>query len=271
MARITALNIYPIKGCRGLALSSARVTEAGFEHDREWLIVRPDGRFLTQREEPRLALIEPVLDECNLEVRLPNGASVRMPLDAEGPQVAVTCWRDVCAAFDMGEEVARLLSDFLEHPVRLVRFDARRRRLSDPSWTQGVEATTRFADAFAWLLTCEASLEDLSSRLDEPVPMNRFRPNIVLGGVEPFYEDGIHELYTQDVRLRAVKPCGRCIVPTTDQQTGQRTGVEPLRTLRSYRYDSRVKGATFGQNLILISGAGNTLSVGQQLQATRKS
>ncbi|HEX7116008.1 MAG TPA: MOSC N-terminal beta barrel domain-containing protein [Steroidobacter sp.] len=270
MARITALNIYPIKGCRGLAVSSARVTEAGFEHDREWLIVRPDGRFLTQREVPRLALIDPFVDERSLEVRVPNGKRVRMPLDAEGPQVEVTCWRDICAAFDMGEEVAGLLSEFLEQPVRLVRFDARRRRLSDPTWTQGVEATTRFADAFAWLLLSEASLEDLNSRLEEPVPMNRFRPNIVIGGVEPFYEDGIHELYTEDVRLRAVKPCGRCIVPTTDQQTGQRTGAEPLRTLRSYRYNDRVKGAAFGQNLILISGAGATLSVGQELQATSK-
>jgi uncharacterized protein len=271
MICITALNIYPVKGCRGIALQSARVAATGFEHDREWLITRPDGRFMTQREEPRLALIETALidrqlpgDET-LRLRVPGGAELEVLPAAPGRAVEVTVWKDRCAAFDAGDEAAEFLTGYLGSPVRLVRFDARRKRPSNPDWTPGVEALNQFSDGFPWLLASEASLEDLNSRLQRKLPMNRFRPNIVVSGLPPFGEDRLHDVTAGSVRLRRAKPCARCIVTTTDQATGMRDGTEPLQTLRQFRFDRELKGVVFGQNMILIEGVGAQLRVGQEL------
>jgi uncharacterized protein len=270
IARIAALNIYPVKACRGIARERALVTATGFEHDREWLIVRPDGRFITQREDPRLALIETVLTDEVLRLRASSGRELSVPLGMRGKEVEVTCWRDQCAAFDAGEDAAAFLSEYLDSPVRLVRFDARRKRVSNREWTREVEGFTQFADGYAWLAISQASLDDLNSRLPQPLPMNRFRPNIVLEGLPPFGEDRAHEFAGDGVRLRAVKPCTRCIVTTTNQATGQREGNEPLQTLRQFRFDRALKGVTFGQNLILIEGAGRELRVGQELAVVEK-
>lgn len=270
MIRITALNIYPVKGCRGIAVDSARVAATGFEHDREWLITRPDGRFMTQREEPRLALIETALvqmaDGESLRLRVPGGAELTVPSTAQGREIEVTCWKDRCAAFDAGEEAAQFLTRYLGAPLRLVRFDARRKRPSNPQWTPGVEALNQFSDGFPWLLVSEASLEDLNTRLTRKLPMNRFRPNIVVSGLAPFGEDRLHELTGGGVRLRRAKPCMRCIVTTTDQATGTRDGDEPLRALAQFRFDRELKGVGFGQNMILIEGLGAQLRVGQELE-----
>jgi uncharacterized protein YcbX len=272
MAHVAAINVYPVKGCRGIALERARILATGFEHDREWLIVAPEGRFLTQREEPRLALIETSLTPANLQLRTPAGEALQIPLEMTGERVEVTCWRDRCAAFDAGARAAAFLSDFFGRSVRLVRFDPDGRRVSSPEWTGGAVGLSKFADAFAWLIISEASLADLNSRLPAPLPMNRFRPNIVLGGVGAFDEDRVHEFVTEGgARLRAVKPCARCVVTTTDQQTGTRDGEEPLRTLRQFRFDRQLKGVTFGQNLILIAGSGQELRVGQSLALDWKS
>jgi uncharacterized protein YcbX len=265
MISITALNIYPIKSCRGIAVSRARLTEAGFEHDREWMVVQPGGRFLTQREAPRLALIEPALDGEWLRLGAPGMDPLRVPLAAAGDPVEVTCWQDRCAAFDVGEEAASWMTTHLGTPARLVRFDAGRPRRCDPEWTRDIEATTRFADAFPWLLLSQASLDDLNSRLAAPLPMNRFRPSIVVDGLPPYGEDHVGDLVADGVRLRAVKPCARCIITTTDQSTAERDGNEPLDTLRKYRFDPYLKGVLFGQNLILIEGEGRELAVGQAL------
>ena len=263
--RITALNIYPVKGCRGIALDSARIAATGFEHDREWLITRPDGRFMTQREEPRLALIETALADETLRLRVPGGAELSVPMNAQAREVEVTCWKDLCAAFDAGEEAAQFLTRYLGSPMRLVRFDARRKRPANPQWTPGVEALNQFSDGFPWLLVSEASLEDLNTRLPRKLPMNRFRPNIVVSGLPPFGEDRLHDLAGGGVRLRRAKPCTRCIVTTTDQATGTRDGDQPLRTLAQFRFDRELKGVVFGQNMILIDGLGTQLRVGQEL------
>jgi uncharacterized protein YcbX len=270
MVRIAALNVYPVKSCRGIPHERALVTETGFEHDREWLIVRQDGRFITQREDPRLALIETALTGESLRLRVSAGRELTVPLDMRGAEVEVTCWRDLCAAFDAGEEAAAFLTEYLEKPVRLVRFDARRKRVSNREWTREVDGFSQFSDGYAWLAISQSSLDDLNSRLPQPLPMNRFRPNIVLAGLPPFGEDGVHEFVGDGVRLRAVKPCSRCIVTTTNQETGRREGDEPLRTLRQFRFDRELKGVTFGQNLILIEGAGRMLRVGQELAVVEK-
>jgi uncharacterized protein len=272
MVRITAINVYPVKGCRGIALENARIAATGFEHDREWLITRLDGRFMTQREEPRLALIETALVDTQspgggaLRLRVPGGTELSLPLSATGREVEVTCWRDRCAAFDVGEEAAEFLAGYLGSQVRLVRFDARRKRLSNPQWTPGVEALNQFSDGYPWLLISEASLEDLNGRLEHKLPMNRFRPNIVVSGLPPFGEDLAHEFKAGAVRLRRAKGCTRCIVTTTDQAMGTRDGDEPLRTLAKFRFDRELKGVVFGQNLILIEGLGAQLRVGQEME-----
>ena len=271
MATIQALNIYPVKSCRGIAVDAATVTPMGFDRDREWLIVDASHRFITQREEPRLALVVPSLTHEALELAVPGRDPLRLGLDDEGESVEVVIWKDRCAAFDLGSAASAWLSDHLDRHVRLVRFDRRRKRVSSPDWTGDIEALTRFADAFPWLVISQASLEDLNSRLPEPLPMNRFRPNIVIADVPPYAEDRAHELHVGNVVLRIVKPCTRCAIPTTDQETAARKSDQPLRALKAYRFEKKLKGVLFGQNAILIAGSGETLQVGQEMQVSWKS
>lgn len=268
MVQITGLNIYPVKSCRGIALTQARITEHGFAHDREWLVVTPENRFLTQRERPLLAQIEPAIAGNQLILRKPQGAELTLPLDLTGPEVEVTIWRDKAAAFDAGDEAAAWLTAHLGKPARLVRFDKRHKRASDLNWTEGAEALTQFSDAYPWLLISQASLDDLNRRLEQPLPMNRFRPNIVVDGLPPFGEDSVGEFIAGDVRLKPVKPCDRCIVTTTDQITGERTGDQPLKALKEFRFDRNIRGVLFGQNMILTGGLGKELKVGQQFEVT---
>ena len=269
MVQITALNIYPVKSCRGIALTQARITATGFAHDREWLVVKPEGRFLTQRERPRLALIETALAGNQLVLHKPRGVDLSLPLDLTGPEAEVTIWNDRCAAFDAGDEAAAWVSEHLGHPARLVRFDQRRKRPSNTEWTQGREALNQFSDAYPWLLISQASLDDLNSRLEQPLPMNRFRPNIVVDGLPPFGEDEVVDFTAGDVTLRVTKPCDRCAITTTDQLTGERTSDEPLRTLKEFRFNRALRGVTFGQNLTLMSGLGSELKVGQTFEVTQ--
>lgn len=270
MAKIKALNVYPVKSCRGIALQTAEVAPTGFLHDREWMIARDDYRFITQREEPRLALIETKLLDDALELSAPQQGSIRVPFDAAETEVAALCWRDTCAAFDVGRSASQWLSDYLERPVRLVRFDRRGARRADPKWTGDIEAFSQFSDGFPWLVLSQASLDDLNTRLPTALPMNRFRPNIVLDDVPAYAEDQIDELVIGNVRLRLVKPCARCAITTTDQSTAERASDEPLRTLRQYRFSRELKGVLFGQNAILVAGAGEHLQVGQTIETVWK-
>lgn len=271
MATVTAINIYPVKSCRGIALECATVETTGFTHDRQWMIIRPEGRFVTQREEPRLALISTAIGDGRLQLRAPEVGTFAIALDHRGASVEVTCWKNQCAAFDAGDEAARWLEAHLGQPFRLVRFDPARKRVADPQWTGDIEALNQFSDGFPYLVVSQASLDDLNRRLPQPLPMNRFRPNIVLDGMPAYGEDETHEFHGDGIRLRAVKDCTRCVITTTDQDKGQRDGEEPLRTLRSYRLSHELKGVLFGQNIILAEGAGRQLRVGQELAVEWKS
>lgn len=269
MVQVTGLYIYPVKSCRGISLARARITETGFAHDREWLVVTPERRFLTQRERPKLAQIETAIAGDRLLLRQPQGQELSLPLELVGPEVEVTCWGDRCAAFDAGDAAAAWLTEHLGKPARLVRFDNRRRRPSEATWTQGIEALNQFSDRFPWLLTSQASLDELNSRLQQPLPMNRFRPNIVVAGLPPFAEDTVLDFIAGDMALRVSKPCTRCVITTTDQITGERSSDEPLRTLKDFRFDRQLRGVAFGQNMVLVSGLGGELKVGQELTVTR--
>jgi hypothetical protein len=176
-------------------------------------------------------------------------------------------WRDRCRAHDQGEEAARWLTAFAGRDLRLVRFDPVHRRASDPAWTGGLAALNRFSDGFALLAISRASLEDLNARLAVPLPMNRFRPNLVLDGLPPYGEDQLEDLVVGKVRLRRAKPCARCVITTTNQATGEAEGEEPLRTLKTYRWDPVLKGVMFGQNIFVIDGSGERVRVGQVFKA----
>lgn len=263
--RICALHYYPLKSARGIELEHALLTCAGFEDDRRWMLVTPAGRFITQRELPRLALLRPGMLPGALLLSAPRLPPISIPLAHQGQRRAVTVWSDQCDAFDEGDEVAAWLKRLLDCDCRLMRFDPARRRLSAREWTGEIEAEVRFADGFPILAVSTASLGDLNRRLAAPLPMNRFRPNIVLDGLQPYDEDRIDELYGDGVRLKLAKACTRCSITVTDQDSGTVLGDEPLRTLRSYRYDPGLHGVCFGQNAIVLEGAGSSLSRGQKL------
>jgi uncharacterized protein len=266
MLTISELNIYPVKSCRGISLSRVAVEPAGFQHDREWMIVRPDGRFVTQREQPKLALIMPVLNGPFLVLSAPEGGELRVPLRHDGAVLDTVVWRDVCPAIDAGDTAAAWLTRAIGQDLRLVRFHPNHRRLSALEWTAGVEAENRFTDGYPVLVLSEASLQDLNTRLPESIPMNRFRPNLVVNGLPPYGEDEVYELGAEPLRLRGVKPCTRCIITTTDQATGIVTGPEPIRTLKSYRLSRNPAGVLFGYNFIVAAGAGSELRVGMKLE-----
>ena len=264
---LAALHLYPVKSCRGIAVAEATVTDAGLEHDREWMVVTPEGRFVTQRECPRLATVRVALDAGTLTLAAEGAGTVAVPLGFRGSPVEVTVWGDRCRAHDQGDEVARWLSDTLARPLRLVRFEPSQRRLSDPAWTGGLEAATRFSDGFALLAISRASLADLNARLAVPLTMDRFRPNLELDGLPPYGEDELQDLVAGPLRLRRVKPCTRCVITTTHPETGVVEGDEPLKTLKTYRWDPQLRGVTFGQNLVVVAGAGAMLAAGLKLRA----
>jgi uncharacterized protein YcbX len=272
VARIESLHTYPVKSCRGLSLTDARLGSTGFEHDREWLVVNGSGKFLTQREVPRLALVETQIIDGGVRLSA-HGAGVMAIPNVDGPRRRVTVWRDTVEAIDGGDAVAAWLSDFVRMSVRLVRFAPDSVRLSSQEWTGSVESPIFFSDGYPILAISTSSLDDLNARLPPgagPLPMNRFRPNMVISGIDAYAEDRIDELRAPGLTMRVVKPCTRCKITTTDQATAEVMGEEPLTTLRSYRWDARLKGVTFGQNVIAVDSLGATLRVGQTLQVTWK-
>ena len=265
MAVVSALNVYPVKGCKGITVSEVVLAETGLRFDRHWVVTDEDGHFVTQRELPRMALISTQLDGETLVLNAPAMDLFVLPVLQIGERVRVTLWRDRCFGLDQGTAAAAWFSEFLGRALRLMRFDASTRRASDAAYTDGVAAWTEFSDGFAILIISEASLADLNTRLDQPLPMNRFRPNVVITDVGAYDEDHLRALVAEHIELRLVKPCTRCQVTTTDQDTGLRS-LEPLRTLGFYRMNPALGGVTFGQNAIVARGAGEKLRVGQILE-----
>jgi uncharacterized protein YcbX len=265
-AAIVGLNLYPVKSCRGMPVAAAELTSTGLLHDRHWMLVRPNGRFVTQRELPRLALITTSVGAGGLTLEAPGMPVLRVPTIAEGPARTVTVWKFDGRGLDCGADAAAWVTQFLGTELSLVAFDSETPRTCSPEWTQGIHATTEFADGYPVLVISRASLADLNSRLPKPLPMERFRPNLVLDGVAAYDEDRMHELHVNGVTLRLVKPCTRCAITTTDQVRGEPDGVEPLRTLKEYRFDRELRGVTFGQNAIVVSGAGERLRVGDAFE-----
>lgn len=266
---LSGLFLYPVKSLRGCAVATAEIDALGLIGDRRFLLVDPDGRFLTQRTLPRMAQIETELTHDNLVLRAAGAGeiAVRREPDPAAPLRSVSIWKsEGMLAEDCGDDVARWSSDFLRIPCRLVRIGGKFLRPILKPDVAGPGDVVTFADGYPFMAISEASLADLNDRLvaqsEEPVPMNRFRPNLVLAGGGAFAEDNWPRLKIGSVTFRAAGPCARCGVPGIDQVTGERIGPEPLRTLAAYRRDATdPTRINFGQNLIHETKSG-TLRVG---------
>jgi len=279
-ATIARLFVYPIKSCAGVALPEALLTETGLEFDRAWMVVDAEGAFVSQRELPRMALIRPQMKHLEMVLRAPGMLALHIAFDRVEQPVRVRVWKDEVAAYDMGDIAAQWFSDFLSQPgrpqkLRLVRFDPEQKRLSNMKWTGGIEAQNQFSDGYPLLVASEGSLAELNARLaaqgHAAVGIERFRPNIVLAGIEAHDEDRVEMLHVAtgegEAQLQPVKPCTRCPVPDIDPATAE-SSPEVGDMLRTYRQDARVDGAiTFGMNCIVREGVEHLLKVGQPVAA----
>lgn len=248
MLKISGLFIYPIKSLGGIALNKAQVTSRGLEHDRRWMLVDENNRFLSQREIPEMALLYVELTPKGLVVmhrhRPEEFVAVPFLFDAKEEAVC-TIWNDECLAEFVDSEIDNWFTKMLDVKCRLVYMPANTKRKVDPEYASPHHITS-FTDAFSFLVIGEASLEELNSRLQEPVLMDRFRPNIVFSGGEAFQEDQMQQFSIAGINFFGVKPCARCPVITIDQEKGI-GGKEPLKTLAGYR--KKNNKVYFGQNL----------------------
>ncbi len=273
---IAALHVYPVKSCGGVAPNEALLIETGLEFDRAWMLVDATGRFVTQRELPRMALVKPVLKTSEMVLRAPGMLALHVALDRVEAPTRVTVWDDDVAAYDMGDLCAQWFSDLLDRRLRLVRFDPQHKRLSDHRWTGTLDAENGFSDGFPILVCSSASLAELNRRLeangDAPVTMARFRPNLVLDGLDAHGEDALDEIVLDaaagPVRLKLVKPCARCSIPNVDPVTAA-TGHAVSDALAGYRADARLGGKiTFGMNAVIVEGIERALTVGMAGRAS---
>lgn len=243
---VSALSIYPVKSCRGVSLSSAQLESFGLKDDRRWMVVDEKGVMLTQRKIAKMCLIQPELTSQGLILKTASMADLNIEIPLANKKVSVTVWGDHCQAYDAGDEAANWLSQVLSTNCRLVYFPDDEFRQVDLDYANEGDKTA-FSDGFPLLLISQASLDDLNQRLATPVPMSRFRPNIVVTGCEAFAEDTWKEIRIANMTFRIVKPCSRCVIPSINIETAQREE-EPLKTLVSYRKQD--KKIFFGQNVI---------------------
>ena len=267
MVTVEELNVYPLKSGRGIPRTSVRIASTGFEWDRHWMVIDARHRFLTQRTHPLLARIETEITGVGLLLRAPGLAPLTLPLEARGEPVSVTIWKDQCPGLDQGEHASVWISAMLGEPLRIVRVPAPPERWANREFAGPIPAPVAFPDGYPLLVCNRASLDDLNARMPEPIPMQRFRPNIVLSGLPAFAEDRIESIAIGTVVLRLVKPSTRCVITATDQSTGERS-TDPLPVLREFRFDRTLLGVTFGENAVVASGLGATLERGAECQVT---
>ncbi len=251
MPRVTAITVYPIKSCGGIGRQSVEVRARGLDGDRRYMLVDRDGSFLTQRRHPQLALVRVSDDDGGgFRVDAPGQPTLRLPRAwPDGPVVEVVVWRDRVEATALPDEIGAWFAGVLGMPCRLV-FMADEQHRAVPNDAAAFDDEVGFADAAPLLLTSEASLGELCSRLPAPIAMRRFRPNIVVDGDAPFAEDRWRRIAVGETELEVAWPSARCIVTTIDPETGVKDpGGEPLRTLRTFRR-APAGGVLFGQNVI---------------------
>ena len=247
--KLEEINIYPVKSLAGISVPSAEVTDRGLKHDRRWMVVDNQGKFLTQRTHPQMALVKTSIDENTLTLshRFDYLSPITIPINpAKDEQLSVIVWNDILNAALVDSKADEWLSNALNLDCRLVYMPDKTRRSVDKKYWDKTGIVS-FADAYPFLIIGEQSLNDLNSRLTEKVPMNRFRPNFVFSGGEPYDEDRWKKFRIGDLIFNAVKPCSRCVVTTVNQETAEKKD-EPLRTLATYRAVGN--NVNFGQNLV---------------------
>lgn len=264
---LSEINIYPIKSLGGISLKSTTVENRGLQYDRRRMLVDETNKFLTQREFPKMATVGVEISNNNLVVSS-NGKSLEIPFETNSDETAsVKIWSSRCRAKVYEREINRWFSDVLQIECKLVLMPAETVRKVNYFYAVHKTDTVSFADGYPVLLIGEESLTDLNSRLKTPVPMNRFRPNLVVSGADAFAEDGWKQIKIGDAVFHVVKPCGRCVMTTIEQESGEKQGTEPLKTLASYRIPKRSikKKILFGQNLIAET-IGTVLNVGDTVE-----
>ena len=267
IATVLDLFVYPVKSARAIARSRVRVGASGFEWDRQWMLVDGKGTFLSQRTHPRLARIVPEITASALVLRAEGAHELSVPLDTRGDRVAVRVWDDACVGIDQGAAANAWASRLLGEAVRLVRASPGMVRPANVKFAHPTPAPLAFSDGYPLLVCNQASLEDLNRRLSSPVPMERFRPNLVLTGLPAWAEDRIDRIEVGGVSLRLVKPCTRCSIPSRDQVTGE-ASTDPLPVLRKFRFDRSLRGATFGENAVIAEGTGGEIERGSPCGVT---
>jgi MOSC domain-containing protein len=245
---VKSLHYYPVKSCAGVELDSAYIFDRGILNDRIFMLVDEDNVFMTQRKNHKMAHIKPRLSGQELTLTAPGMNAISLNFLDYGAGLDVTVWKDRCQAIDQGKEVSDWLSDFLGTSARLVMLSKTFKRKLDPNFALTENNQTGFADGYPSLLISQESLDDLNGRLGKAVPMNRFRPNIVVEGCAAYEEDSWRRIKIGDVTFEVVKPCVRCVITTVDQKTLE-TAKEPLATLATYRVSPK-GGVMFGQNMI---------------------
>ncbi|KAA8544705.1 hypothetical protein F0562_019448 [Nyssa sinensis] len=291
VAKVTSIFIYPIKSCRGVSVSQAPITSTGFRWDRQWLVVNSKGRAYTQRVEPKLALVEVELPNEAFSVGWEPTKSSYLVIKAPGMNVlkvslskpceitdGVSVWEWSGSAFDEGDEASKWFSNYLGKPSRLVRFnEVSETRSVDPDYARGYNVM--FSDQYPFLLLSQGSLDALNKLLKEPISVNRFRPNILVDGCEPYSEDLWKEIRIDKLTFHGVKLCSRCKVPTINQENAV-VGSEPTETLKKFRSDKVLRPTRkqqgkvyFGQNLVcmdsLTGGKGKIIKVGDHVHVLK--
>lgn len=261
MATISELNIYPLKSGRAIPQQQVRLGVTGFEWDRHWMAASPEGVFMSQRTQPRLARVVPQVVGDTLTLQAPGMEPLRVPVQPEGLTQPARVWKDSITSLDLGDGAAHWLTEAVGFPARLLRISPVLDRHANTEYAGATPAPVSFADGFPILVCNAASLAQLNTRMPSPVGMERFRPNIVLEGLEPFEEDRIAELRFDTVTLRLVKPCTRCVITSTDQLTGE-PSTNPLPVLRAFRFSKTLMGVTFGENAVIAHGVGQVLKRG---------
>ncbi len=264
---LSEINIYPIKSLGSVSLERSTVENRGLQFDRRWMLVDNRNQFLTQREFPKMAAVGVEITSDGLNI-LSGGKSLEIPFETYSEETAIVkIWSSRCRAKIYEKSINDWFSDVLQTDCKLVLMPDETTRKVNYFYAVRQDDAVSFADGYPVLIAGEASLADLNSRLDAPVPMNRFRPNLVFSGADAFAEDGWKQIRIGAAIFHVVKPCGRCVMTTIDQTSGEKQGIEPLKTLASYRIPRRSvkKKILFGQNLI-AGNSGETLYTGDKIE-----
>lgn len=267
MYTLTEIWIYPVKSLGGIQLHEAIAERRGLQYDRRWMLIDENGRFVSQREIPAMALLGATIEPPYLKVFQKNNPAVfvEIPLKTKAEDYAKTrveIWGDRCTARLLDDRINHWFSKQLGQPLRLVFMPDTTRRKADGRYAPNGQYVS-FADGFPMLLIGQASLDELNRRMEKPLPMDRFRPNFVFEGGLPFEEDDWQDFLINKVSFKGVKPCARCMIPTINQETAERAA-EPLKTLAAFRkFGQRI---LFGQNVILTDPSPGSIKVGDPVQ-----